>query len=81
MIYTSGTSSRPKGVVHAHRVVLGRAPMHRDWEALGADDVMLHAGAFNWSYTLGRRPARSVVGRRDGGALQRPAGYRGLAAG
>ena len=53
MIYTSGTGSRPKGVVHAHRVVLGRAPMRREWQAIGPDDVMLHAGAFNWSYTLG----------------------------
>ena len=53
MIYTSGTTSRPKGVVHAHRTALGRVPMHRDWQGLGANDVMLHAGAFNWSYTLG----------------------------
>lgn len=53
MIYTSGTTSRPKGVVHAHRTALGRVPMHRDWQGLTGDDVMLHAGAFNWSYTLG----------------------------
>ncbi len=53
MIYTSGTSGRPKGVVHAHRTVLGRIPMHRDWQGLTASDIMLHAGAFNWSYTLG----------------------------
>jgi acyl-coenzyme A synthetase/AMP-(fatty) acid ligase len=53
IVYTSGTSSRPKGVVHAHRSVLGRIPMHRDWQGLGHGDVMLHAGAFNWSYTLG----------------------------
>ncbi|MCB1497627.1 MAG: AMP-binding protein [Bauldia sp.] len=53
MIYTSGTSGRPKGVVHAQRVALGRIPMHRDWQAIGGDDVMLHAGTFNWSYTLG----------------------------
>lgn len=53
MIYTSGTSSRPKGVLHAHRTVIGRVPMHRDWQGLTAGDVMLHAGAFNWSYTLG----------------------------
>ncbi len=53
MIYTSGTSTRPKGVVHAHRTALGRAPMHGDWQGLTAGDVMLHAGAFNWSYTLG----------------------------
>lgn len=53
IIYTSGTSGVPKGVVHAHRVVLGREPMRRSWEAIGPDDIMLHAGAFNWSYTLG----------------------------
>ena len=53
MIYTSGTTTRPKGVVHAHRTALGRVPMHHDWQGLTADDVMLHAGAFNWSYTLG----------------------------
>ena len=53
MIYTSGTSDRPKGVLHAHRIALGRRPMHVDWQGLGATDVMLHAGAFNWSFTLG----------------------------
>jgi acyl-coenzyme A synthetase/AMP-(fatty) acid ligase len=53
MIYTSGTTSRPKGVVHAHRVALGRMPMYGDWMGLGEADTMLHAGAFNWSYTLG----------------------------
>lgn len=53
MIYTSGSTSRPKGVVHAHRVALGRAPMYGDWMGLGEADTMLHAGAFNWSYTLG----------------------------
>lgn len=53
MLYTSGTTSRPKGVVHAHRVIFGREPMRREWQAIGPDDVMLHAGAFNWSYTLG----------------------------
>jgi acyl-coenzyme A synthetase/AMP-(fatty) acid ligase len=53
MVYTSGTTVRPKGVIHAHRSVLGRIPMHSDWQGLGAGDVMLHAGAFNWSYTIG----------------------------
>jgi acyl-coenzyme A synthetase/AMP-(fatty) acid ligase len=53
MIYTSGTTTRPKGVIHAHRTALGRVPMHRDWQGLSTDDIMLHAGAFNWSYTLG----------------------------
>ena len=53
LVYTSGTTSKPKGVLHAHRAALGRRPMHDDWYGLAADDVMLHAGAFNWTYTIG----------------------------
>jgi acyl-coenzyme A synthetase/AMP-(fatty) acid ligase len=53
LIYTSGTASRPKGVLHAQRVILGRAPMLDHWLGLGESDVVLHAGAFNWTYTLG----------------------------
>jgi acetyl-CoA synthetase len=53
MIYTSGTTSRPKGVLHAQRAAWGRRPMYEGWYGLTADDCMLHAGAFNWTYTLG----------------------------
>ncbi len=53
LIYTSGTSSRPKGVLHAHRSIRGRALMREGWEGFGPDDVTLHAGTLNWSYTLG----------------------------
>ncbi|MEL6476789.1 MAG: AMP-binding protein [Pseudomonadota bacterium] len=53
LIYTSGTSGRPKGVLHAHRAAWARRMMWRDWYGLGSTDVMLHAGAFNWTYTLG----------------------------
>ncbi len=53
LIYTSGTTSRPKGVLHAQRVILGRAPMLDHWLGLTESDTMLHAGAMNWTYTLG----------------------------
>lgn len=53
LIYTSGTTARPKGVLHAHRVAAGRAPMYQGWYEISAADRMLHAGAFNWTYTLG----------------------------
>lgn len=53
LIYTSGTVGRPKGVLHAQRVAWGRRPMYDGWYGIGPDDVVLHAGAFNWTYTLG----------------------------
>jgi acyl-coenzyme A synthetase/AMP-(fatty) acid ligase len=53
LVYTSGTSGKPKGVLHAHRAAWGRRPMYRGWHAIAADDVVLHTGAFNWTYTMG----------------------------
>ncbi|GAA0785008.1 acyl-CoA synthetase [Roseibium denhamense] len=53
LIYTSGTSGTPKGVLHAHRAAKARQPMYAGWYGLRAEDRLLHAGAFNWTYTLG----------------------------
>ncbi len=53
LIYTSGTSGRPKGVLHAHRAAWGRRPMYQGWYGIDHEDILLHAGAFNWTYTLG----------------------------
>ncbi len=53
MVYTSGTSGRPRGVVHAHRAVWARRMMWDGWYGLTQNDRLLHAGAFNWTYTLG----------------------------
>lgn len=53
MIFTSGTSGTPKGVLHAQRAIWGRRPMYEGWYGITASDVMLHTGAFNWTYTLG----------------------------
>ena len=53
MVYTSGTSGSPKGVVHAQRAVWGRRPMYQGWYGISANDRLLHTGAFNWTFTLG----------------------------
>jgi acyl-coenzyme A synthetase/AMP-(fatty) acid ligase len=53
LIYTSGTSGHPRVVAHAHRALWARQMMHEGWYGLGPEDRLLHAGAFNWTYTLG----------------------------
>lgn len=53
MVYTSGTTARPKGVLHAQRAAWGRRPMYDGWYGMTPRDLMLHAGAFNWTFTLG----------------------------
>jgi len=53
IIFTSGTSGTPRAVCHAHRAIWARQMMVEGWYGLRADDRLMHAGAFNWSYTLG----------------------------
>ncbi len=53
IVYTSGTSGQPRAVMHAHRAIWARRHMHKGWYDLRRDDRVLHAGAFNWTYTLG----------------------------
>ncbi len=53
LVYTSGTTSHPKGALHAHRTVGGRAMVLRGWEGFTPDDVTLHPGTLNWTYTMG----------------------------
>ncbi len=53
LVYTSGTGGRAKGVLHAQRSAWARRMMWTGWYGLGAEDRVLHAGAFNWTYTLG----------------------------
>lgn len=53
IIYTSGTSGIPRAVVHAHRAIWARRMMFDGWYGLRPDDRLCHAGAFNWTFTLG----------------------------
>ena len=54
LVYTSGTTGYPKGVLHAHRALLGKQPSSTYWfDFRPAGDRVLHSGKFNWTYVLG----------------------------
>jgi acyl-coenzyme A synthetase/AMP-(fatty) acid ligase len=53
VVYTSGTSGKQRAVAHAHRAIWARQMMVDGWYGLTQQDRLCHAGAFNWTYTLG----------------------------
>lgn len=53
MVYTSGTTGKPRGVVHAHRAVWARKMMFRGWTGIQTGDTVLHSGQLNWTYAMG----------------------------
>lgn len=53
VVMTSGTSGTARAVGHAHRAIWARRMMYEGWYGLRPEDRLCHAGAFNWTFTLG----------------------------
>ena len=53
LVYTSGTTGYPKGVLHGHKSLLGRTPASKFWFNFSENDRIMHSGKFNWTYVLG----------------------------
>jgi acyl-coenzyme A synthetase/AMP-(fatty) acid ligase len=53
LVFTSGTTKDPKGVLHAQRMVWGRRPTRKYLLDISEHDIILHTDTLNFTYTIG----------------------------
>jgi acetyl-CoA synthetase len=73
MCYSSGTTGRPKGIVHAHRWIIARGDANRERVPPQANDVVMAAGEWSFVSLLGHSvlfPLRNGV---TGAAMEKRA--------
>lgn len=53
LIFTAGSNSVPKGIIHAHRTIDVRKSICQKWCQMGEKDVVFHTASHHLAYTLG----------------------------
>lgn len=70
MCYTSGTTGRPKGIVHAHRWIVARGDANRDRVPPLLGDVVMAAGEWSFISLLGHNVLFALRNGVTGAAME-----------
>ena len=52
IVYTSGSTSKPKGVIQSHGEIEARKAIRKFWEEMRGEDRVFHTRNPHWTYTM-----------------------------